>query len=80
MFLGGSLVSLKLYFLYPSMKTGNITDPDEMLHYVAFHLGLQFLQRCLFRVSGPQRVSILYADGNVHPSFSEVCIYIVQNI
>ena len=42
MYLGGSLVSLKLYFLYPSLKTGNITDPDEMLYYVAFHLGLQF--------------------------------------
>ena len=45
----------------------NIADPDEMPHYVAFHLCLQCLSKHQIGVSGPQRVKILqgYVNGVV---------------
>ena len=37
-------LSLKVYFVL-----ANSADPDEMLHYAAFHLGLHCLQKYQFR-------------------------------
>ena len=45
--------------IYISLKIGfvlaNGVDPDEMPHYVAFHLGLHCLSKYLFRVSGTHK-------------------------
>ena len=38
------LLSLKIIFVLT-----NSVDPDEMLHYVAFHLALHFLPKYAFR-------------------------------
>ena len=35
----------------------NSADPDEMLHYAAFHLGLHYLSKYCLGVSGLQRVN-----------------------
>ena len=48
-------LSLKIGFV-----SANSEDPDEMPHYVAFHLGLHCLPKYLFRVSGVQRVNNIY--------------------
>ena len=40
-------LSLKIYFVL-----ANSADPDEMLHYAAFHLGLHCLPNCPFRGLG----------------------------
>ena len=45
-------LSLKIDFVL-----ANSADPDEMPHYVAFHLGLHCLSKYWFRSSGPQRVN-----------------------
>ena len=37
-------LSLKIVFVL-----ANSTDPDEMLHYAAFHLGLHCLQKYPYR-------------------------------
>ena len=45
-------LSLKIYFVL-----ANSVDPDEMLQYAAFHLGLHCLSKYAFRgFSGPQMV------------------------
>ena len=45
----------------------NVADPDEMPHYVAFHLGLHCLSKQQIGVSGPQSVDFIqgYVNGVV---------------
>ena len=43
-------LSLKINFVLAKSA-----DPDEMLHYAAFHLGLHCLPKTHLRVSGTQR-------------------------
>ena len=49
----------KFQKIYISLKIGfvlaNSADPDERLHYVAFHLGLHCLSKYPFRVSGTHK-------------------------
>ena len=44
----------KKMFLF--LKLPNATDPDEMLHYAAFHLGLHCLPKYLFNGIKNERV------------------------
>ena len=48
------LQSLKIAFVI-----ANSADPDEMLHYAAFHLGLHNLPKYGFRVFHIQRVKLV---------------------
>ena len=43
-------ISLKSHFV-----SANSADPDEMAHYVAFHLGLQCLPKYPFRGFGSSK-------------------------
>ena len=43
-------ISLKIHFVI-----ANSVDPDKMLHYAAFHLGLHCLPKYRLGVSSPQR-------------------------
>ena len=79
---GALFILTSLYILFLGIETlFSISIPENRKHYrpwwnavlCGISFGSSILQRYLFRISGPQRVSILYADGNVHPSFYEVC-------
>ena len=59
---GSQVIISKIYCI--SLKIGfvsaNSEDPDEMLHYAAFHLDLHCLQKYLFGVFGIQnRVEVI---------------------
>ena len=56
-----------LYFLSEDLFTlTNSVDPDEMPHYVAFHLGLHCLQKYLFR--GFPNTKGLWEAGDLLPN------------
>ena len=50
-YIEGSQVIISIAFLYlkNDLVLATSTDPDEMLHHVAFHLGLHCLPKYLFR-------------------------------
>ena len=50
LYIEGSQVRIfKKNFVVLSLVQANIADPDEMLHYAAFHLGLHCLPKYPFR-------------------------------
>ena len=52
-YIEGSQVTIKKKIVFLSLKIGfvlaNSADPDEMLHYAAFYLGLHCLPKYQFR-------------------------------
>ena len=56
------LFSLKIVFVL-----ANSVDPDEMLHYAAFHLGLHCLPKYHFGVTSVQRVKEHYSCSVMFP-------------
>ena len=55
------IVSKKIIFLSQKIHfvSANSADPDEIMHYAAFHLGLHCLPKYMFRGFGPLRVNIV---------------------
>ena len=45
----GSNLIKKVFFSLKVFVLANSVDPDEMLHYAAFHLGLHYFPKCTFR-------------------------------
>ena len=53
----------QLYFFRFVLATS--VDPDEMPHYVAFHLGLHCLQKYTLGVTSIQRVNLMDKQGMI---------------
>ena len=58
---------IKFYFSEVDFILANSSDPDEMPHYAAFHLGLHYLPLYLFRwfqsLNGLIRMGIFSDEG-----------------
>ena len=45
---GSLVITYKKYCIF-SLKIVFVLDPDEILHYAEFHLGLHYLSKYMFR-------------------------------